>query len=846
MKFFNVLGGVLLIGAVGVGGAWYAWGRDLPSVSDLDVLEYSGQTRVYDRAGSLVGTLSPSLSSGGSVNRNLLKSSQISPWLQKTVVTSEDRRFYQHHGVDYIGIVRGLVKGVLENDLEGGSSITQQVVKNTLLAELEGARTAERKFKEAILAFQLERNFNKDQILNAYLNVIYWGDGGNSDIIGAGGAAHAYFRKQPGELNLAESVYLTTLIPAPNSRYRSFQAYRPLMKDLLARMVEDGQITQAEANAAWKTPIYPAGWRIGWNDDGSLRSAVLERPSRLGENLTLLEGVRRYPNQYYLQAVEKELLPIIGRKALYAGGRIYTGMSAPAQAAAEQASRSADLPGGATLGAALVRPDSGEVLALVGQKLTDGRPDDWNNATQARRQVGSSIKPLLYTLALQRGWKQSDTVLDAPISGTYQPMNYDRRWTGRYVTMRYSLDHSLNLPTVRIGQELGVPTFEAKLRELGFTPPADGGLSLTIGTLEASPLQMAAAYATFANGGLYYAPTLVRKVEDPRGKILYARPAPKPRRVWDAQTAWLGLDMLRGVVNDLTAAQGGLATRAQIPGWPVGGKTGTTNDIKDLWFAGVTPTVAGAVWVGRQEGGSLPSWAYSGEIPTPVWQQAVAGALAGQVPSSFREPPGITYRVVRQVNMAFRETEADQDIVARDGSGGGSRSSFFPRRNAPAPAAPAPTQAPDPQVQDTPAQDTGTPDAGQPDTQQPDTQVPDAASQDGSSLDGQSPEPGRQDLPAGTAPDGPPGNGQDGAGQNSSSQNSSSQNSSSQNSSSQNGSDQDGSSQDGAGQSFPDPAPPEPLPDPATTPDPVTPAPNELVPLPGTPDPSPNEIQPLN
>ncbi|GAA0522884.1 transglycosylase domain-containing protein [Deinococcus depolymerans] len=702
-----MLGGVVLVVAAGAGSAWFAWGRDLPSVSDLDVLEYSGQTRVYDRAGSLVGTLSPSLSSGGSVNRNLLKASQISPWLQKAVVTSEDRRFYQHGGVDLIGIARGVVKGVLQNDLEGGSSITQQVVKNTLLADLQGARTPERKFKEAVLAYQLERNFNKDQILNAYLNVIYWGDGGSSDIIGAGGAAHAYFRKDARELNLAESVYLATIIPAPNRRYRSFKAYRPLMKDLLSRMVEDGKITQAEANAAWKTPIYPAGWRLGWNDDGTLRSATLERPSRPGENLNLLEGVRRYPNQFYLQAVEKELLPVIGRKALYGGGKIYTGMSAAAQAAAEQASRDADLPGGATLGVALVRPDSGEVLALVGQKLTDGRPSDWNNATQARRQVGSSIKPLLYTLALQKGWKQSDTVLDAPIQGDYQPMNYDRRWTGRYVTMRYSLDHSLNLPTVRIGQELGVPTFEAKLRDLGLTPPADGGLSLTIGTLEASPLQMAAAYATFANGGLYYEPSLVRRVEDPRGKVLYTRPAPTPRRVWDAQTAWLGLDMLRGVVNDLTPAQGGLAARAQIPGWQVGGKTGTTNDIKDLWFAGVTPTVAGAVWVGRQQGGSLPSWAFSGEIPTPIWQQAVAGALAGQTPVPFREPPGIAYRVVRQVTMAFRETEADNEPVARDGSG--SNRGFFGRRAPvrpsgtpepaapdPVPATPEPAPAPDP------------------------------------------------------------------------------------------------------------------------------------------------------
>ncbi|WP_189068173.1 transglycosylase domain-containing protein [Deinococcus radiotolerans] len=697
MRALNILGGALLAAAVGAGGLWAAWGRDLPSVSDLDVLEFSGQTRVYDRAGTLVGTLTPSLSSGGSVNRDLLKAGEISPWLQKAVVTSEDRRFYQHGGVDVIGIARGLIKGVLQNDLEGGSSITQQVVKNTLLADLHGARTPERKFKEAVLAYQLERNFDKKQILNAYLNVIYWGDGGSSDIIGAGGAAHAYFGKDARALNLAESVYLATIIPAPNRRYKEFKSYRPLMKSLLTRMVEDGQVTQAEADAAWKTPIYPAGWRLGWNADGTLRSANLERPDRLGENLQRTEGARRYPNFYYLQAVEKELLPLIGRKALYGGGKIYTGMSAQAQSAAEEASRGARLPDGATLGAALVRPDSGEVLALVGQKLTDARPSDWNNATQARRQVGSSVKPLLYALALEKGWKQSDTVLDAPIRGDYQPMNYNRRWTGRYVTLRYSLDHSLNLPTVRIGQELGIPTFEAKLRDLGLTPPANAGLSLTIGTLEASPLQMASAYATFANGGLYYAPTLVRKVEDARGKVIYTRAAPTPKRVWDARTAWLGLDMLRGVVNDLSASQGGLATRALIPGWPVGGKTGTTNDVKDLWFAGVTPTVAGAVWVGKQEGGALPGWAYSGEIPTPIWQQAVAGTLAGQPETDFRQPDGVTYRVVRNVNMAFRTEDADNEPVARDGSG--STTGFFGRRRQPAPTVqPSPDPTPTPAV----------------------------------------------------------------------------------------------------------------------------------------------------
>ena len=462
MRFFTGVGVLLLVGAAGVGGLWYAWGRDLPSVSDLDVLEFSGQTRVYDRNNALIGTLTPSLSSSGGVNRDLIKLNEISTWLQDAVVTSEDRRFFKHNGVDFIGISRGLIKGILKNDLEGGSSITQQVVKNTLLADLNSARTAERKFKEAVLAYQLERSFDKKQILNAYLNVIYWGDGGRSDIVGAETAARAYFRKGASELNLAESVYLATIIPAPNRRYKSFQAFRPLMKDLLGRMVEDGRVTQAQADAAWRTPIYPAGWRIGWNADGSLRSAVLENPARLQSNLNAAEAARggnRYQYHAYLQAVEKELTPIIGRKALYGGGKIYTGMDLQAQQSAERASLNADLPDGATLGIALVSPKNGEVLALVGQKLTADRPSDWNNATQARRQVGSSIKPLLYTLALSKGWKQSDTVLDAPINGDYQPKNYDGRWTGRYLTMRYSLDHSLNLTTVRTAQALGIQHF---------------------------------------------------------------------------------------------------------------------------------------------------------------------------------------------------------------------------------------------------------------------------------------------------------------------------------------------------------------------------------------------------
>lgn len=668
LRGFGVL---TLIGLVGLGGLYAMWGTNLPSVSDLDVLEFSGKTRVYDRTGELVGTLTPTLSSGTSVNTDLLQTSDISPDLLKAVVTNEDRRFFEHKGIDFIGLFRGLIKGILQNYLEGGSSITQQLVNNTLLSELEKARTLERKFKEGILAYRVDRSFTKEQILTAYMNIVYWGDGGRYQIVGANMAARAYFKKQASQLNLAESAYLATIIPAPNKRNKKFVEYRPLMRSLLNRMVEDGKITKAQAERAWRTPIYPAGWRISWRADGTVNWARLENKSRLQSNLdaTQPRNKNTYKFRSYLQAVEKELIPKIGRKALYAGGKIFTGMDVHAQRSAEAASKRAQIPSGATLGIALVDPNTGEALALVGQKLTGRRPNEWNNAIQARRQVGSSIKPLLYTLAMQQGWKQSDTVLDAPIQGEYQPKNYNGRWSGQYKTMRYSLDHSLNLTTVRTAQEVGVNRFADKLREMGLTPPANAGLSLSIGTLEASPLQMAAAYAPFVNGGLFHEPTTVRRFENKNGESLYTKPVRPGRQVWDPQTAWIGLDMIRGVVDDLSAAQGGLATRARIPGWDVGGKTGTTNDVKDLWFVGVTPLVSGAVWVGKEQGGALKRWHTSGKIPTPIWQNAVSATLTKRPKAKFQKPQGIAYKVVRRVNMAFRQDQISDTPVARDGSG---------------------------------------------------------------------------------------------------------------------------------------------------------------------------------
>lgn len=645
---FKTLLVLALLAGVGLLALLLLWQQDLRRVDDLNVLEYGGKATVVDASGQIIGALTPSLSSGARVNRDLLKATQMSSWLRKAVVTSEDTRFYTHGGLD----PRGLARAVLHSatgDQEGGSTITQQVVRSTLLADIGQDKTLSRKLKEALMAVQVERRFSKEEILTAYLNVVYWGVG-RTDLLGAQDAARTYFGVDAARLNLAQSAYLATLLPNAR-RYNDYKAYRPLIRSVLTRMVREGRATQAEASAAWHYPLRPVGWTVRYDAAGNLTQAQLSDPAAKrtrspAPQVRFADG--------FLDAVERDLSERLGRSVLYRSDvTVHTTMNRQAQVSAEAASRGAALPPGATLGLALLDPRNGDVTALVGQKLGDGVLEQWNNATRARRQVGSSIKPLLYTLALSKGWKQSDTVPDAPLDGDYQPRNYSGTYSGRRVTLRYALDHSLNLPTVRLAQQVGLNSFVSKLRELGLSPAPDTGLPLAIGALEASPLQMAAAYAPFANGGTYYAPRLITKVAE-GGKTILTVNRSGGQRVWDQQTAYLGLDMIRGVVGDLTPEQGGLGWKARIDGREVGGKTGTTNGIRDLWFAGVTPGLSAAVWVGRSDNASLPASAYSGDVAAPIWQAAAAGALRGQQATAFGAPPDVVFRSVRGVQMAFK------------------------------------------------------------------------------------------------------------------------------------------------------------------------------------------------
>lgn len=656
LKFFASLVIAALIAGAGIAATYVTkWGRELPDYRELDNMTRSlgAETRVYARDNTPLGNLIPKIGDQA-VSRTIVRLDEVSPFMVGTLISNEDRRFFQHYGLDPIGLARQFQRLAQGEEVQGGSTLTNQLIKNTLLLEeFNQARTPDRKVKEWILSAQVERSFTKSEILQNYLNAIYWGDGGPVELYGVYSAAQAYFRKAPKDLTLAESAYLTALIPNPRNRYENYkEQVRPTVRAMLSRMVEDGWVTQEQADKAWKEKIQPRGWTIDYDDAGNVLSAKLTDPT--AKELKAVTSTRA---PHFVKQVESELVRRFGRDKVYSSGglRVYTTLDPKIQNAVETASREArGLPYGATLAAVVIDPYTSEVMGMIGQKLYgDAPPADWNNAAQGQRQIGSTIKPLLYTTAISQGMNQAHREFDGPISfpdpssrtGRYRPQNFEGRTTFRSMSIREALDRSLNLVTVRLADRVGLSNFFNKLQALDIPPNEGTSYSAALGAVETTPVKMAAAYAPFVNGGLYRSPRYISKVTNARGEVLYdaATETRLPTRVWTPQVAYVGLDMIRGVVNDMTEQQGGLATRAKFGGWPVAGKTGTSNGPKDLWFVGTTPVYTGAVWVGKQQGGYMPVTAYSGWISAPIWRRMMELSHRDLTPKKFAEPAGIVY-----------------------------------------------------------------------------------------------------------------------------------------------------------------------------------------------------------
>jgi membrane peptidoglycan carboxypeptidase len=628
----------LLLGVgLALGYIAYAYTRGLPDLSQLDRLRLTATSTLFARDGSLLAQLA-SVEEGRAIHRGLVRLSQVSPAALAALVFSEDRRYFQHYGVDFLRLF-GALYAVLRGDLQGGSTITTQVIKNTLLKDLAQERTLERKVKEWALALELERRYTKEEILEMYLNVVPWG--GNA--VGLGGAAEAYFGKDPGALTLAEGLYLASLVPAPNARYGDLKGVRERMRRLLEEMVAEGWVSREVAEAAWREPLAPRGWRVRYDGEGNLLEAELADPeARLVRPL----DPRMAP--HFVLEVRRFLEARFGKEKVYGEGglRVYTTLDPAMQRAAEAAVSRARLPEGADLALVALDPETGEVLALVGGVRREG--DEYNRATRALRNPGSAVKPFVYATAFEAGWTQATLVPDRPLEfpdpsqpgGIWRPKNFSGTFLNQSVTVRYALDLSLNLPAVYTAHQVGVERVAEKLAQAGFAVRYPT-LAIAIGGASVTPIDLAAAYAAFVNGGYRVAPIFVERVEDARGQVLY-RATPERRRLFDPLVAYQGWDLLKGYVYDL--GEKGLAKRARVPGRVVGGKTGTTNEARDLWFAGVTRGLSAVVWVGRDDnrplrlGGREPS---SSVVNPPIWRDFVAEALRGRPAGDIPLPPGL-------------------------------------------------------------------------------------------------------------------------------------------------------------------------------------------------------------
>lgn len=535
----------------------------------------------------------------------------------RAVLAAEDAGFFEHPGLSLTGILRALWSNWTGGEIrQGGSTITQQLAKNLFLSS---ERTVSRKLREAVLAAFLEWRYSKEEILEGYLNRIFWGRSGSANLIGIGAAAWAYFGKRPEELTLAEGALLAGIIPAPAefSPFRNPAVAKRRRDAVLERMVTLGWVSRSEASAAASQPL-PSE----------------KRP------LTL----RQAP--HFLDALAGELRDSYGVVELQdAGWEVVTTLDPLDQEAAEAAvseglkelDEDRSLARRGSLDGALVsvNPATGAVLAWVGGR--NWLRSQFDRVSQARRQAGSAFKPIVYAAALEAGMvTPSSAIEDAPLelvtpAGIWRPTNDDDTFRG-WVTVREALEKSLNLPTVRLAQQVGFETVVDLARRCGIRSPLRPLPSIALGSFEVSPLELVTVYGTFAARGVRPRVHGVLAVYDKKGQRIPSRAVDPPVQALSATTAYLVTSMLQGVLDR------GTGQRARALGLldPIAGKTGTTNRGRDSWFAAYSPERVTVVWVGRDDDG--PTRLSGSRAALPVF---VRFALSVRPPEGFRgfEPP---------------------------------------------------------------------------------------------------------------------------------------------------------------------------------------------------------------
>jgi penicillin-binding protein 1A len=569
---------------IGVGGIVAYHASQLPPIDQLTVPKRPPNIAILAADGSL-------LANRGETGGRTITIGEIPPYLPKAFVAIEDRRFYEHFGIDPVGISRAIVNNLRgRGGVQGGSTLTQQLAKNLFLTQ---ERTAARKIQEAILALWLERTYTKDQILELYLNRVYFGSGA----YGVEAAAQRYFNKSARSVTIAEAAMLAGLVQAPSrlAPNRNSEAAEKRAQLVIAAMADQGFITQAAAKTALTAPA--------------------EVPERVGA------GSVNYAADYVMDVLDDFIGAVEGDVT------VLTTIDSKLQSSAETTLVDALSAQGAKLnasqGAVVSLAPDGAIRALIGGR--DYTKSQFNRATAARRQPGSSFKPFVYLTAIEKGMTPDTIRDDAPVSiKGWEPENYSRSYRGP-VTLATAMQHSLNTVAARLIQEVTPKEVIRTAQRLGITSALQPNLSLALGTSEVTPLEMTAAYATFANGGQSVLPYVIREVRQTNGKVVYARKAANLGPVIQPQNLAMINTMFNGVMN------GGTGSKFNIPGWQVGGKSGTTQDYGDAWFVGFTAKLVTAVWVGNDDNSKMKRVTGAG-LPGEIWGKYMKAAHAGSQP----------------------------------------------------------------------------------------------------------------------------------------------------------------------------------------------------------------------
>ncbi len=585
--------------AIGLGGLVAYHAAQLPPINQLTVPKRPPNIAILAADGSL-------LANRGETGGRTITIGEVPPYLPKAFVAIEDRRFYDHFGIDPIGLGRALVNNLRRaGGVQGGSTLTQQLAKNLFLTQ---ERTAARKIQEAILALWLERTYSKDQILELYLNRVYFGSGA----YGVEAAAQRYFNKSARSVTIAEAAMLAGLVQAPSrlAPNRNPEAAEKRAQLVIAAMADQGLISQNAAKTALVAPA-EAAERIG---AGSVNYAADYVMDVLDDFIGAVEG-------------DVTVLTTIDTKLQSSAETILV------EALAAQGAKQ-----GVSQGAVVSMASDGGIRALIGGR--DYTKSQFNRATAAKRQPGSAFKPFVYLAALEKGLTPDTIRDDSPVSFKgWEPENYSRSYRGP-VTLQTALAHSLNTIAARLINEVTPREVIRTAQRLGINSALQPNLSLALGTSEVTPVELTAAYATFANGGQSVLPYVIREVKSSAGKVIYARAATSFGPVIQPQT----LSMMNAMLHQVMVS--GTGTKANIPGWEVGGKSGTTQDFRDAWFVGYTARLVTSVWLGNDDNSAMKRVAGSG-LPAEIWGKYMKAAHAGLQPAPL--PGGLWQGTPRSI-----------------------------------------------------------------------------------------------------------------------------------------------------------------------------------------------------